>query len=57
MVERPNYAGCWNEFGEALAREPEIRKLLEEREAAPVSDGEGERAASLSEEEASRVAA
>jgi ParB-like chromosome segregation protein Spo0J len=57
LVERPNYPGCWNEFGEALAGEPEIRKLLEEREAAPVSDDEGKQAASVGQEEATRVAA
>jgi uncharacterized ParB-like nuclease family protein len=57
LVEQPNYPGCWNEFGEALAREPEIRKLLEEREVAPDSGEEQEQTASVSEEEAPRVAA
>ncbi|SEE86744.1 ParB/RepB/Spo0J family partition protein [Rhizobiales bacterium GAS191] len=57
LVEQPNCPGCWSEFGEALAGEPEIRKLLEGREATPDSDDEQEQAASLGEEEAPRVAA
>jgi ParB family chromosome partitioning protein len=57
LVERPNYPGCWNEFGEALAGEPEIRKLLEEREAAPASNDEQEQAASVGQEEAPCAAA